>query len=134
MSKGSAMAGIAGQLAVMVGRLSLVVPAALYHRHRAVMAFDRELRRCGVPTETRRALRRRYQDMIPFNPLRYRSGALPPGGWKTGTSSKRNRRRPMRRRPVRSAAIWKEISDTIRQHQPWTKRGGARKAMGMGMP
>lgn len=127
MSKGSAIAGIAGQLVVMVGRLSLVVPAALYHRRRAVMTFDRELRRCGVRTETRRLLRRRYQAMIPFNPLRYRSGALPPGG-------QRNRRRPMRSRPVRSAAIWKEISDTIRRHQPWTKSAGARKAMGMRMP
>lgn len=81
MSRGMAIVLMIGQVAVLVGRLGLVIPAAFYHRGRAVMAFDRELRRLGVPAELRRALRLRYRDMVPLNPLRYRVlSAGPPHG------------------------------------------------------
>lgn len=91
MSKGIAVALIIGQMVVLVGRLSLVVPAAFYHRHRAVRAFDGALRRCGVPAGTRRALRLRYQEMVPLNPLRYRSRRAGPPDSRPSETTARHR-------------------------------------------
>lgn len=73
MNKGRAILAVMGQVTGLVWRVSLVFPAAFYHRRRALTAFDRELRRHGVPAASRRVLRLRYQAMLPLNPLRYRA-------------------------------------------------------------
>ena len=67
--------GILDQVAELIGRLGLVIVAAVYYRRRALSAFDRELRRLGLPHGARQVLLDRYRDMIPLNPLVYVRGS-----------------------------------------------------------
>ena len=72
MNKGMRVVVIIGRLVVLIARLVLLLPAAWYHRQRGVLAFDRALRRHGVPGDSRRVLRLGYRAMVPLNPLQYR--------------------------------------------------------------
>lgn len=62
---------ILGQTAGLVGRLALVLPELFWLRWQAVMAFERELKRAGVPRAAQTVLATRYRDALPLNPLPY---------------------------------------------------------------
>jgi hypothetical protein len=63
--------GILGQVAAMLARLSWVLPRAAIHRRQGLRAFDRELKRLGLPADVRQVFFERYREALPLNPLTY---------------------------------------------------------------
>jgi hypothetical protein len=60
-----------GQVAGLVGRLTLVLPEVFWLRRRGLAAFERELVHCGVPPAAREVLIARYREALPLNPIPY---------------------------------------------------------------